>query len=75
MPMPSSEVMFWKISLHKYVPMHADTYMWENSLPKTQSLIWALPLQAHFQEWRLLRFGKELFKYQFYKSSHSNFMM
>ena len=30
---------------------------------KTQSLNMALPLQAHFLEWHLMRFGKELFIY------------
>ena len=67
MPMPRSEIMFWKIPLHKYVHIYA--YIWEKLFSKTQSLKLGLELQAHFLEWRLKRFGKELFNYTYYYSS------
>ena len=39
-----------------------DIYMYaKSSLPKTQSLNLALVLPDYFLEWRLTRFGKELF--------------
>ena len=57
MPMPSSELMFWKRTLHKYV--HTDAFM----KGKTYSMKLVLTLQTHFSNWRLSRFGKELFIY------------
>ena len=42
-----------------YTYMHL--YICEKLFPKAQSLNLALPLQAHFLEWRLRRFRKELF--------------
>ena len=49
--------MFWKSTLDNYV----HKYICEKLFTKTQSLNLALALQAHFLEWRLTRFGKELF--------------
>ena len=65
MPMPSSEIMLWKIALHKYLytDTHRFTYTCEKPFTKTQSLNLGLALQAHFLEWHLTRFGKELFIY------------
>ena len=60
-PMPSSEVMFWKRALHKYVHVYTYIYILEKLFTKTQSLNSALTLQTHFREWRFTRFGKELF--------------
>ena len=48
---------FWKMALHKY----AYIYACEKLFTKTQSLNLALALQAHFLEWGLTRFGKEIF--------------
>ena len=62
MPMPSSEIMFCKRALHKYVHVYAYIHICKKLFAKTQSLNLALALQAHFfLEWRLTRFGKELF--------------
>ena len=62
MPILTSEIMFWKRTLHKYVVyIYAHICICEKLLTKTQSLYSTLPLQAHFLGWRLTRFGKELF--------------
>ena len=63
MPMASSEIMLCQRALHKCVHIYAAIYIREIFFTKTQSLKLALSLQAHFVEWRLTRFGKELFKY------------
>ena len=50
--MPSSEIVFWKSALHKYVHItHIDIS--EKLFTKIQSFNSALALQAHFLEWRL----------------------
>ena len=54
MPMPSLEIVIWKRALHIYIC--------EKLFTKTESLNFALALQAHFLEWRLTHFGKELFQ-------------
>ena len=43
--------------------IYTHVYIVEKLFTKTQSLNLALALQAHFLEWRLTRFGKELFIY------------
>ena len=60
MPMSSSEIMFWKRALHNYVHIYIKNIC-EKVFSKTLSLNLTLALQAHFGEWRLMRFGKELF--------------
>ena len=41
--------------------IHIYIYIHEKLFTKAQSLNWAVALQAHFREWLLMRFGKELF--------------
>ena len=53
MTMGSSEIIFWKRALQKYVHI----CIFEKLFTKTQSL------QAHFLEWHLMRFGKGLIIY------------
>ena len=62
MPMPSSEIIFWKRALNKHVHIYTHIYICEKLLSKTQSMNLALALQAHDLEWRLAHFAKELFK-------------
>ena len=61
MPMPSLEIMFWKVALHKYLHIYTHIYMCEHVFTKTQSLNLALALQAHFREWCLILFWKRVF--------------
>ena len=56
MRMPTSQIMFCKSAIQKYVHIYAC----EKLFNKTQSLKLALALRTHFLEWRLTRFGKEL---------------
>ena len=60
--MPSLEIMFLEKALHKYYT-YTHTYICEKLFMKTQSLNLPLALQAHFLEWRLTRFEKEIFKF------------
>ena len=62
MPMPISKIMFLKRALHNYV-LHMHIYIFGKLFTKTQPMNLALTLQAHFLEWHLMRFGKELFIY------------
>ena len=62
MSMPSSEITLWMRALHKYVHIYTYMYTYDMRFTQTQSLNLALALQAHFLEWCLTRFGKELFK-------------
>ena len=77
----SSEVMFWKRILHIYIYIYMKTYIHtyiyiyiyiyvcvyvKSSLLKAQSLNLALALQAHFLEWCLTCFAKELFIYTYF---------
>ena len=48
MAMLSSEIMFWKIALHKYVHGYTYIHVREMLFSKTQSMELALTLQAHF---------------------------
>ena len=45
--------------------IYTHIYTCEKLFAKTQSLKLALVLEAHFLEWRLTRFGKELLKFNF----------
>ena len=66
--MPSSEIMFWKRALFKYVHIYVCIHIYmvcEKLFAKLQSLNLALALQAHLLEWRLTRFGKQLFIYMY----------
>ena len=47
MPMLSSEIMFWKRALHKYVHIYVFIHV-KSSFTKIQTLNLALALQAHF---------------------------
>ena len=61
-PITSSEIMFWKIALYKYLPI-THSFICKKLYSKTQIMNFALAFQTHIWEWRLLRFGKELFMY------------
>ena len=61
MPMASSWIVFWKRAFHIYVHMHVYVFIFEALSCKPWSLNLALVLQTPFFDWRLLRFGKELF--------------
>ena len=61
-------ITFWKRALHKYVHICMHICTCETLFTKTQSLNSALTLQAHFLEWRLTRFGKEVFIYYVYSA-------
>ena len=65
MPMPTLEIMFWKRALHKYVHTYTHIYISEKLFTKIEWLNLAFALQAHFLEWHLMRFGKELFIYTY----------
>ena len=56
MPMPGKELF---MNMYIYTPI----YIFEKLFTKAKTLNLALALQAHFLEWRLTRFGKELFNY------------
>ena len=63
MAMTSFEIMFWKRALHKYIHIYAYIHTCEKLFTRVQPLNLALALQAQFLEWRLTRFGEELFTY------------
>ena len=63
MTMSRSEIMFWKRAFHSNLHIYAHIHIFEKLFTKLQYLNLALALQAHFLEWRLTHFGKELFKY------------
>ena len=48
MTMPSSEILFWKSALRKYVHIYAYRHICEKLFFKTQSMNLALALEAHF---------------------------
>ena len=58
MPMPNLEL-GKELFINMYICTR--TYTCEKLFSKTQSLNLVLALQANFPEWRLARFGKELF--------------
>ena len=56
--------MFWKSVPHKFINICIYIYICEKFFFKAQSMNLELALQAHFLEWRLMCFGKELFIYR-----------
>ena len=59
--MPSQQIILWKRALcSKYIRMY--THIYKQIFSKTQSL--TLALQTRILDWRLSRFGKELFIYR-----------
>ena len=59
MPMPRLEELFINMYISRHIYIYI--YIYEKLFTKTQSLNLALQLQSQFVEWRLARFGKELF--------------
>ena len=54
-----------KSSLNIYKQIHILMYMCQAFSPKTQATILTWPYILIFLEWRLTRFGKELFMYAY----------